>query len=323
MQRALALVVLTLSALLAFTPAPVRAAETITLRHAINSLTATNWPDFVASSEGFDAREGLAVETVLISAESMIAALIGGSVEIALANATQLAFAVDKGANIVAVGVGAENQPYHLMAAPSVKSFADLKGKNLALADAIDIYTTVAKEILKRNGLTLGTDVNVIYGNGQNQRYAAILGGAIQAGFFALPADADLKDKGYTVLAFTPDYYPHLTLSVNAVNRGWANDHPDALRRFLRARSNAIKWLYDPANENRAIEILATRTKLPRSAASAAYDYFIRKKTFPDDGCIRRPGLDALLAMLKEQGRLVKLGASDSAKLIDRSWCPR
>lgn len=322
LYRRLALLVLSAALTAVALPAP--AADKIVVRRAFNSLTAVHWPDFVAASEGFNEREGLDVESVILPAESMIAALVGGSVDVALPNATSLALAVDKGANLVAVGVGADNQPYHLIASPAIKTFADLKGKNLALADPTDIYTEVTRQILKKNGLDMNADVNVIYGNGQNQRFAAILNGAISAGLFSLPADADLVARGYTSLAFTPDYFKSLTLSVNAVNRAWAVAHPDALRRFLRARSNAIKWLNDPANEGRAIQILMDATKSSKPAATAAYDYYVRTaKVFPDDGCIRRPGLDALLQMLKQEGRLSTLGASDAGKLMDRQWCPR
>jgi ABC-type nitrate/sulfonate/bicarbonate transport system substrate-binding protein len=145
---------------------PAVAADKITIRHAINSVTAVNWPDFVATSKGFNDREGLDVETVLLPAESIVAALVGGSVEVGLANATQLALSDDKGANLVAVGIGAENQPYHLIAAPAIKTLAALK--------------------------------DVIYGNGQNQRFAAILSGAVQAGLFSSPADADLVARAQT-----------------------------------------------------------------------------------------------------------------------------
>jgi ABC-type nitrate/sulfonate/bicarbonate transport system substrate-binding protein len=296
----------------------------VTVHQAINSITATGWPDFVASAEGFNDREGLDVELDIVPVDAMIGAMLGGSVEIGLPNVTGLALAVDKGATIVAIGVGADNQPYHLMTSPAVKTFADLKGKTIALSDTTDIYTTVMKTILKKNGLNPDTDVEFLFGPGQNQRYAAIVGGAIAGGFFALPADADLESRGYNVLAFAPDYYPHLTLSVVAVNRVWADKNPDVLRRFLRARSNAIKWLNAPENKVRAIQILVAQTKLPVASATAAYDYYVTKgHVFPDDGCVTRPGIDQVVRILHDQGRLGRLTASDGEKLIDRQWCPK
>lgn len=90
-------------------------------------------------------------------------------------NATGLALAVDKGANVVAVAVGGDNQPYHLITGPAVKTFKDLKGKTNALADPTDIYTTVIKTILKKNGLNPDTNINFLYGPSQNQRYPAII----------------------------------------------------------------------------------------------------------------------------------------------------
>ncbi len=297
-------------------------AADLTLLHvAFNSITATQWPDFISHAQGFYEREGLNVETTITQADSMMGALLGGSVEIALPPATALAIAVDKGANVVAVGVGADNQPYHFMTPPAIKSFKDLKGKTIALSDTTDVYTTVVRTILKKNGLNPDTDVNFLYGPGSNQRYAAILGGAIQGGLFALPADADLMSRGYNALAFTPDYYHHLTLSVYAVYRPWAEKNPDILRRFLRARSEAIKWLYVPANKDRAIQILMTETKLPAAAAAATYDYYVTKNhVFPRDGCVTRPGLDEVVRILSDQGRLTH---PDGGKLLDRQWCPK
>jgi ABC-type nitrate/sulfonate/bicarbonate transport system substrate-binding protein len=303
---------------------PVRAAAVITIHHAMNSLTSANWPDFVADREGFNARQGLNVETDLMPPDTIIAALVGGSIEIGMGNATQLALAVQKGANIVAVGVGADNQPYHLMSAPAVKTFADLRGKSLALASPGDVYTYATRDILQKHGLKLNTDVNVVYGAGQNQRFTALLNGAVQAGLFSPPSDADLAARGYNTLAFTPDYYPNLTLSANAVNRAWALSHADVLRRFLQARADAIGWLYDPANENAAIQLLMDETKVDRPAASAAYDYYIHTaKVFPRDGCIRQPGFDTLVRMLKQEGQLPEASTVTAAKMMDRAWCPK
>lgn len=136
-----------------------------------------------------------------------------------------------------------------------------------------------------------------------------------------MPADADLMSRGYNSLAFTPDYYHHLTLSAYAVYRPWAEKNPDILRRFLRARSEAIKWLYVLANKDRAIQILVAETKLPAAAAAATYDYYVTKNhIFPRDGCVTRPGLEAVVRILQDQGRLTH---PDSGKLMDRQWCPK
>jgi NitT/TauT family transport system substrate-binding protein len=317
-------VALLLGFVLASVVSSAQAAGLILIHQAYNSVSAVQWPDFIAQAEGFYEKQGLQVETELTQPESMIGALLGGSIQIGLPNATGLALAVDKGADVVAVGIGGDNLPYHLMTPPAIKTFKDLKGKTIALADPTDIYTTVMKNILKKNGLNPDTDISFMYGPGQNQRYTAILGGAIQGGFFALPADADLISRGYNALAFTPDYVPHITLSVNAVSRTWAAQNGDVLRRFLRGRSDAIKWLNNPANKDRAIAILMDATKLAIGPATASYDYYVaRAHMFPDNGCVDRRGLDTVMQDLRDQGRLTKLGANDAGKLMDRQWCPK
>jgi hypothetical protein len=122
-------------------PAIARAADLLLIHEAINSLTAVQWPDFISRAQGFNEQQGLNVDIVLTQPESMIGALLGGSTEIALPNATGLALSVDKGANIVAVGIGADNIPYHFIAPTAVfsvkastRSFACCATKNASRA---------------------------------------------------------------------------------------------------------------------------------------------------------------------------------------------
>lgn len=294
------------------------------VRYAIVSFGATQWPDFVAQAEGLYARQGLTVETNLIDNAAIVAALLGGSLDVALTEGEALTLADDRGADLVAVAIGSDREPYHLMAAPAVKTIKDLKGKKIALGAQSGIYTIVTKAILRRNGLDPDKDVEILYGAAQNQRYAAVLGGAVQAGLFTPPADADLAAHGFNDLAFTPDYYPNLTLSVQAVRRSWAEQHPDVMRRFLRARADAVAWLNAPVNKAQAIVILMYASKASLPAATAAYDYYITRAHFwTGNGCIAEAGLDALLKILVEQKMLKNLTAADAPKLMDTAWCPR
>ncbi|HXP93469.1 MAG TPA: hypothetical protein VN905_08345, partial [Candidatus Binatia bacterium] len=59
----------------------------VQLRFVSPSITAQNWPHFIAAAQGFYDREGLQVEMTAIDPTTLLAALIGGSAEIALAPA--------------------------------------------------------------------------------------------------------------------------------------------------------------------------------------------------------------------------------------------
>lgn len=319
-----ATLLLALGLALAGDAVPLRAAAApATVLYAVPSFTAIDWPDFVARSQGFYEREGLDVQITLLDGQAVVPALLGGSVQIALASTTGFILAVDSGADLVSVGFGAENSPYHIMAAPGIKSFEDLKGKKLGVnSEQVDVYTTVIKQLLKKNGLNPEADVDLLPA-GQNQRVSAILAGAIQAGLFTLPADAELASRGYTSLAFIPDVVPNLSTSVIVVRRDYAQTH-DAVERFLRARGRANRWLNDPANKTKALQILIDDTKTSPASAALAYDFYVTKShAYRPNPCITRASLDGVMRILQDDGRLKKLSGKDVPKLMDTRWCPK
>jgi ABC-type nitrate/sulfonate/bicarbonate transport system substrate-binding protein len=315
-----------LAVLLAASLTPVRAADgtpapTLVKRGSM-SMTPVDWAHFVAQAEGFYAREGLEVQQTLVDPPTTVTALIGGSLDVVSVDSTGFVLGVDKGAKVVAIGPVMDRNPYNLMAAPGIKTIAQLKGKKIGAASPIEIYTTVIKGILKKGGLDPEKDVEWVYGGGQGQRLAAILSGAIDAGLFTSPADEKLRERGMTSLAFTPDVVPSLALSVQSVRLDWAQQHPDIARKYLRAQANALAWLANPANKARAIEILSAATNSSPAESTAAYNYWVAKHIL-GDRCAVPARFDTLLSVLQSQGRLTTLKATDAAKLTDTEWCPK
>jgi ABC-type nitrate/sulfonate/bicarbonate transport system substrate-binding protein len=309
------------ASLTAFTVAPARAADS--LSQAFPSKIAAFWPAYVAGAAGFYQKNGLDVSNILTDPNVTVATLIGGSVEVSIADSTQLMLALEKNAPLVAVGLETDHNPYKLMASPGITKIAELKGKKIGVASAIDVYTYAIKEVLRKNGLDPDKDVEFVVGGGQNQRLGALAGGAIQAGLFTPPSDAKLTAQGFTTLAFMPDYFPNLTLSVTTVRRDWAQQHADVLRRFLKAQSDAVKWMYDPANKAQTLKILEDAMNASPSEAQEAYDYYVGKKLFNVNACVTRPGLENVIKIMRITGQLTTLQPSDVPKFTDTQWCPK
>ncbi len=299
------------------------AAPKVQLRFVSPSITAQNWPHFIAVSQGFYDREGLSVEMTAIDPTTLLAALIGGSAEISLAPAGQLVVAVDKKAGIVAVGSGADRVPYTLMSAPGIKTIKDLKGKKIGAVAPYEAYTVVIKQVLRKAGLDPEKDVDFVYGGGQNQRLSALLGGAVQAGLLSPPLDKKAAERGFNSLVFTPDLYKFLQLSITTVRRDWAQLHPDILRRYLRSQADASRWLNDRRNKAVALAILEKATNSTPDEAEAAYvAYVVRVHDFPNNYCVMRPGMEAILAMMHDLGQTTATPA-DVGRYNDDEWCPK
>jgi NitT/TauT family transport system substrate-binding protein len=313
------------SLLLAISSVPAAAADTPSLtviKRGVMSQTAVDWSYFVAQAEGFYAREGLDVQQTLVDPPTTVTALIGGSLDVVVIDSTGFVLGVDRGANIAAVGPVADRNPYNLMATPDIKTVAQLKGKKIAAASPIEIYTFVIRNILKKAGLDPDKDVEWVFGGGQNQRLSAMLGGAVNAGLFSSPADEKLRERGMTSLAFTPDVVPSLALSVTAVRKDWAAQNAVALRKYLKAQADAVNWLNVPANKSKAIAILASSTNSTPAEAASAYDYWVGKKVLTDK-CAVASRFDTLVTVLKEQNRLTTLKPGDSPKLVDTEYCSK
>jgi ABC-type nitrate/sulfonate/bicarbonate transport system substrate-binding protein len=285
-------------------------------------VTGAQWPEFVAQDKGFYAREGLTVETLVVDVRTSITSLIGGSFEVSFANATDLVLAINRGANLVAVGSGLDRAPYALITAPAVRTFADLKGRKVGAAAQSDAYTVVLRDMLSNNGLDPEQDVEFVYGGSSNQRMVALQSGGLDASLILPPQERELTDKGFNALGSTLDYFPNLQLSLTAVRRDWAEQNADLLRRYLRAQGSASQWLNDPANRAEAAQILSDATKAPPDAAAYTYDQVVtRVHAYPDDGCIQRDGMERVLQVLASAGQIE--GTPPVERYIDRQWCPR
>lgn len=284
------------------------------------SVAPMEWPVYVAEAKGFFAKHHLAVRSSVISPSTITGSLIGGAVDVGLIPAYQLVLAVQKGANLVAFGQGLDPAPYYLMVPPSIKTFADLKGKTIAAATPRDVYTIVLQDILRKGGLDPDKDVHFLYGNNSNQRMAALLNGAIQAALQIPPETGVLEDKGFHSLAFFPDYYKKLTLSLRAVRKDWAEKNADHMRTYMRALAEASAWIDDPANKQEAIDILVKATKTNQRGAEEAYKVLVEQiHNFPENACIQPEGMALLISKLEQMGDVN--GNPPVTKFIDQQWC--
>lgn len=293
-----------------------------TITRGTISATAMDWPDYVARGKGLYQKESLKVEHALISPTTITSSLIGGSIQVGLIGATQLILAVESGADLVAIGKGADPSPYTLVATRSVKTMGELKGKTISLNDPTDVYTVATREILKKNGLDPDKDVTLRFGGNSNQRMAALQAGAVDAVPLVPPQDRLMLDQGFNGLVFYPDYFPNLALSLTAVSRAWGTKNSDVVKSFMRAQAAAVAWLYDPANKGEALQILMKETRADEAAAGHAYDIYVtRLRMYGNNGCIETNGIQPVITLMSEVNKLINKDLP-VGKYVEKQWCP-
>jgi NitT/TauT family transport system substrate-binding protein len=133
-------------------------------------LTASTWPFLIAEQEGFFQREGIDFKRVIGgNTTATTQALVAGSTDIAQMNLVNLLAANSAGADLIVIGGDSTVPIYTLIVHSSIKSYADLKGKRLAVTGPTDPLNYILARMLAANGLA-PSDYEMIGLGGAPQR---------------------------------------------------------------------------------------------------------------------------------------------------------
>ncbi|HYT55532.1 MAG TPA: ABC transporter substrate-binding protein [Verrucomicrobiae bacterium] len=231
---------------------------------------------YMAQSNGMFAKYGLRIELPRSAAggsEEVRRWLASGELDLAdygVDNA--IAMVENAGVDVILVAA-TDYTPTELMAQSEIKSLADLRGKTV-LVDAPNTQNALAlKKILSTAGLNPGSDYHMKEAGGTTARVAAMLkqkeyAATMASGQTALRA----RQAGLVSLAATSSIFgPVLRYGV-FTRRQWAKENSDLLVRYLVAHIEAQRWIMDPANKNKVIDIVAQQGKLSRDLAGGIYE---------------------------------------------------
>jgi NitT/TauT family transport system substrate-binding protein len=217
------------------------------------------------------------------------------------------------------IGGGVVKYPYSIMAAKGVTKVADLKGKKIILPFNKDLLTIVWNRWVSEQGMN-PKDIDQVYDGATPNRFAALTSGTVQAALLGQPFDFKAAEQGYPKLVDLGAYGKQYGFLVFLGRPNWMKDNPDATRGYLRAISAAIDWIYDPANREEAIAILAKGTKLDRTLAAQTYDYYVKElQPFSRNLAIPPEIVDSTVKTLIELGDI----RQPTKPLIDASYLPK
>ena len=151
--------------------------------------------------------------------------------------------------------MGSDDGFLSLVAAPDVKSFADLKGKTISVDAMSNGFSFALRDMLARNGIK-ESDVQWARAGGTDRRFAALMEGQHAATMLRAPFDLQAKNRGFCQLASTRSTICNYMGIVGATRRSWAANNEAQLVSFIRAYRDAIRWLKAPENRPQAQAIL-------------------------------------------------------------------
>jgi ABC-type nitrate/sulfonate/bicarbonate transport system substrate-binding protein len=218
---------------------------------------------------GMFAAEGLDVEVVITSsALAQTRALIDGSAQFAFSGFDGvLVRSGTDGVEIEAVAQIETGVLLTLFAQPTIRTWEDLRGQELAVDEVDTAYALVLRRMLLEHGLDLERgDYTLARVGSTRQRLEALLSGNALAALLNPPEDALARAAGLTALGDHRTVAPQYPGSCIRVNRAWAEAHRDQVVSFLRGWMAGSRWVH--ANRETAINLVASEQNLARDAVA-------------------------------------------------------
>jgi ABC-type nitrate/sulfonate/bicarbonate transport system substrate-binding protein len=248
-----------------------------TLRLGLISEGTNTWPLYVAQTLGLFAKSGLDVEVSVVgSSVKQQEDLIRGAYDVGFQQADHVVRAVEQGSDLFIFAPHGHAPDLTLIAAPGVKSMAELRGRKIAVDGARTGYALLLRRLLIENGLD---EADVVFSEigGSQERFDIMKSGGAAASMLNPPFDASLIAAGYVSLARMADAFPRYPGSVMAARRSWARAHRAELAAFVRALDEAYAWLQKPENAGRALDMLPERLAIAAKAAASALDDLVKR----------------------------------------------
>ncbi len=234
------------------------------------------WDVLAAIELGYMDQEGLAVKA--INHDTPVQALqflATGATNIGSITTELAISAVDKGADFKFVGAEDDKIAFVLMARPEIMDFDDFRGKTLGVTQLKELTATMTRLLLEKHGVKPEEYSTVALGGSPN-RYAALVRNAVAATMLSPPFDYKAEDEGMKRMGNAFDAFAGVGV-LFVVDDKWAKANADALTGFLRGAAKAEKFLYDPSNKQKAVDILVKYTKSPPQDIAKSYDFFYPK----------------------------------------------
>ncbi|HSV19478.1 MAG TPA: ABC transporter substrate-binding protein [Casimicrobiaceae bacterium] len=286
-----------------------------------------NLPVWAAQRQGAFEANGVSVQmSYTPSSGFLVTSLFNGRNDIALALVDNLiAYQEGQGeAKIpdnpdLAVFMGGDGGFLSIVAQPSIKSFADLRGKTLS----VDAMTTgaafVLRDLVARNGLG-DTDVRYEPAGATAIRYRELLAGKHDATILRTPFDVLARNRGFNVLA-TAEALGAFQGTAGYVRRSWAREHEPSVVGFLRGYKAGLDFVVDPGNREVVEALLVANIRdMTPALARQSYDLLLASR----GGLIRdlRPDDAGIRTVLALRGKyaMPQKALGEPSKYVDLTW---
>lgn len=267
----------------------------------------------LADELGYFAEEGIVVDEFVSvqKGQDAINGMVSGAVTFTH-TAPEAIVANQNGADIVGVATSWASPALFGVAAPGIDSWADLKGKTVAIGAPNDIVAVIVKDVLAKAGLDPEADVQYVPLGATPARVQAVLNGQADATVATIQGSAEQVASGQLVaLGAAPEGEEQVALLNSAIQapRAWVEKNRAATVAYLRAIDRAIAYMKDPANKDDVVARIHALNDVPEAAIAEAVDFFLLEPPadsfyYPADMRIPEGTFDSTVEAYKSAGLL-------------------
>lgn len=258
------------------------AADKVRIAVAHRGLWDTGVSMIVGERKGFFAKEGLDVDLrYMRSAPEIIQTMIVGENDVAIGiGILAVIGAYSKGAPIRIISAEMTGSEYfwYARASSPINSLKDLGGRTLG-HNAPGSAAHLAALALKDHSRV---DVKLVMAGRMSDNLTQVLSGQIDVGYGLPPVGWDKLEQGQIKVIAVGSDIPSLrdlTSRVNAATAQFAESKRDVLTRLIRARTNAIRWMFQ--NREESAKIFAEANKIEPRLGPQVFKYFSEENLAP------------------------------------------
>jgi ABC-type nitrate/sulfonate/bicarbonate transport system substrate-binding protein len=289
------------------------------IRLAAVSRNYFNLPLWVGVHAGHFAAEGLDVSLELYEPiDEVTQRLKDGRVQFACGVTEQVILDSESGGDLEIIGGNVNRLPFDLIAAPSIHSFEDMRGKTVGVSSLDAGSSSLVMRLFAAHGLEYPRDYKMIAVGPILTRWKMLQSGGIDAGLQGVPLNLVALDAGYTTLARPRDQFPDFQFTSLNVDSHWGRANFDLVVRFLRAFIRAHEWFY--GNREAATDIAVAQTGVERSYALRAWDEYTGAEIFPRDGDASDAAVQALIDISSLIRALPSRAKTNASDYINRTY---
>ena len=242
----------------------------------------TALPDRVAMERGFFEKEGLKPRYIQFQGTNlMLNALLSHELDY-VTIMPFIAGAATRGLPVKIVAATVKSSGYAIISRPDIDSVKALKGKRLAINTFGSSADFAIYQLLSRNGLDPNKDVTLLSIAGSpDARFAALLGGSVDATVVNSPFEYRAEQKGFKVLLSIKETAEFVKIPIVGLSTSQRkiDKEPEEIVRMLRALRNSILFLQNQREIGAGL--VEKLLKLDRPVAERYYALY-REQYNPD-----------------------------------------